>query len=222
MQIIPADAWVGATPIVIAVDMDNTALKWTQRFNERAIALFPDYPIVPEDEQEDYNHLIQPGSDWKMVETVMADPELYRDLEFYDGAIEAMLATAEAGYRDVILTTPDVTNPDCAPFKQDQIRKAFGAEWVKRIIMAHDKTLVNAEILVDDKPVISGLHAPAWTRIMPNRPFNRYVQDGEIVMDTWQDWPRVLAQALISRGRELKDPARWAHVLNPELQAVSV
>lgn len=219
MELIPADAWVGDTPIMVAFDMDNTLLKWNKRFAERALALFPDYPLVPEEEQKDYNDLIQPGGDWAMVRTVMADPELYQDLEFYDGAIEAVLATVEAGYRDTILTTPDITNAACAPAKQDQIRKAFGDEWVKRIIMAHDKTLVNAEILVDDKPVITGLHAPAWTRIMPDRSFNRYVQDGEIVMDTWHDWPRVLAQALIARGRVLKDPARWEHILHPDLVA---
>lgn len=204
--ITPASHWEG-TPPLVAFDMDGTLYDWGSRLNQILLGLDPHFPIIADEDRKDFNDLMGPGGDPSVLAAAMAHPDLYDGLEPYPGAIEAVLATVEAGYPAIILTTPDVSNQACAPAKQAQVRRDFGAAWDKLLIMSHDKTVVNAEILVDDKPEITGLHTPAWTRILPDHSWNRYVQQREIIMGSWQDWPTVLDETLISRGRRLRTAA---------------
>lgn len=50
----------------------------------------------------------------------------------------------------------------CVCFQYAWIEKHLGPEFLEKIILTKDKTIVTGDILVDDKPDILGEYEPAW------------------------------------------------------------
>jgi 5'-nucleotidase len=70
------------------------------------------------------------------------------------------------------------------------VEKNLGPDWVKRVILTKDKTLVKADFLIDDKPEITGAEAvPVWEHILYDRPYNRGANRKRL---TWANWKEVL------------------------------
>lgn len=199
---IHASNWSGYTPI-IGFDMDGTLYKWGERLNEILLDLDPGCPVVADDDRVSFGHLIGQGGSRELVAAAMADDRLYTDQEVYEGAIEAVERTYEAGYKVAFVSTPDATNAGCARAKQDQIRKDFGEKAVEHLILTHDKTLVSVDVLVDDKPTITGLMTPNWTRIMMDHSWNRTV-DCAFRMVNWSEWDWMLERALSTRRSKVE------------------
>jgi 5'-nucleotidase len=67
------------------------------------------------------------------------------------------------------------------------IRKHFGKEWVDRIILTRDKTLIHGAILIDDMPEISGDNIdPPWQHLLFYQPWNReQVLKGADFIPSW-------------------------------------
>ena len=78
--------------------------------------------------------------------------------------------------------------------------RVFGSEWVNRLILAQDKTHIAGDILVDDKPKITGTGQAAWRQVVFDRAYNRTTEAGDerhrLVNWEGQGWKRVLASAL--------------------------
>ena len=43
--------------------------------------------------------------------------------------------------------------------------------------MTSDKTVVRGDVLIDDKPAITGAHHPVWKQLLFEAPYNRHVTD---------------------------------------------
>lgn len=62
------------------------------------------------------------------------------------------------------------------------VKKYLGEEWVHRIILTFDKTLVQGDILIDDKPVIKGAIEPTWKHICyGSKDFPNWVDKNDII-----------------------------------------
>lgn len=48
------------------------------------------------------------------------------------------------------------------------MRKHFGPEWVDRIIITKDATLVSGVVLIDNEPNVTGCIPPSWYHIRYN------------------------------------------------------
>lgn len=199
---IKATDWEGPVPTV-AFDMDGTLYDWGTRLNELILEIDPSFPIIDDEKRTGFSHFGEEGADLSVAREAMAHPNMYMDLEPYDGAIQAVKDTYEAGYKVVFLSTPDTTNLTCASNKIEQIRRDFGEEAVKHLILSHDKTVVNTDILVDDKPTITGYSTPTWTRIMADHSWNRGIPTPLRLTD-WSEWPELLEEALLTRRSELQ------------------
>jgi 5'-nucleotidase len=58
------------------------------------------------------------------------------------------------------------------------VRRYLGSEWVDRVILTRDKTVVSGDILIDDKPRISGINKnPSWQHVLFDQPWNREIED---------------------------------------------
>lgn len=67
----------------------------------------------------------------------------------------------------------------------------MGKEWVKRIILTLDKTMVTGDYLIDDKPHITGCESsPTWTHILYDQPYNKEVNKPRIV--NWTQWREII------------------------------
>lgn len=197
MKLLPAAVWSGAIP-VIAFDMDGVLYNWCKRINELLLHFDPKFPIVQPGERLHFSHLSGVGGRHEYIQLAMTDHRMYLDMEPYAGAIEAVKATYEAGYRVMFLSTPDSDNPSSASNKQEQIRQDFGADAVKHLILSHDKTVVNCDVLVDDKPTITGLVTPSWVRVLPDHSYNKDINT-PLRLTSWEEWPTMLEQALMTK-----------------------
>jgi len=75
----------------------------------------------------------------------------YRNLTPIAGAIEAMDVMLEANNIDpYILTAPSLYNPLSYTEKRLWVEDYLGFEWVKRLIISPDKSLLKGDVLIDD------------------------------------------------------------------------
>jgi len=97
-----------------------------------------------------------------------------------DGAVEAMQDLASV-YDVRIVTTPWAGNPYCTKEKIDWVLLNLGTQWVHRMIITYDKTLVRGDVLIDDKPDITGVMSPEWEHILFHQGYNAGVNRPRIL-----------------------------------------
>lgn len=100
-------------------------------------------------------------------------------------AVEAAHVMKAEGLEVLFCSSMFVTHLTCASEKLASIRKHFGDHWVRRTILANDKTFVHGDILIDDHPKIKGLHTPSWQQLVSDRPYNRHLDLPR--MHEWQN-----------------------------------
>lgn len=113
-----------------------------------------------------------------------------RNLPPTSGGIEAVHEMLQKGHDVRFCTSHLLTYDPCVLEKYQWIEKYFDASYVDRIILTRDKTLIRGDILIDDKPEISGLEIPTWEHILYDKPFNREVTNKRRI--SWQNWHIVL------------------------------
>lgn len=191
-------------PIIILWDQDGVQQDWTEGLNRILLKLDPNFPIVPDHERRDYNHLAKPGADKSVLREALHHPDLYRSLEIIPETIQAMKEIDEDDrFIQRICTMPEVNNPACASAKVEAVTQYLGGDWPSRIIMTSDKTLVRGDYLIDDKPSITGSMTPTWKHILFDRPYNRIPAPADTHL------------------MRLTDPLRWRDLLSAELEAAA-
>lgn len=123
--------------------------------------------------------------------SAMATPGFYRHLEPIPGAAKALNGMLAAGHEVLLCSTPDKTNPSCPTDKRDWAEEHLGAGWGERLILSHDKTLIHGDILIDDKPTITGRRPPSWEHVLFHQEYNAHITDRRRITD-WNDWEAVL------------------------------
>ena len=75
----------------------------------------------------------------------------YRALKPISGAVEAMnILLQTKGVDAYILTAPSLYNPLSYTEKRLWVEDHLGFEWVKRLIISPDKSLLRGDVLIDD------------------------------------------------------------------------
>ncbi len=128
------------------------------------------------------------------VEGIYTAPGFFRELPPVAGALEAVASLLELGHDVRICTSPLNQYQNCLIEKYEWVERHLGAEFVHRMIVTKDKTLVFGDVLVDDKPVITGSRQPSWQHILFDQPYNRHVDTAQPRLD-WQTWRQLLASA---------------------------
>ncbi|KRE44574.1 hypothetical protein ASG92_12970 [Arthrobacter sp. Soil736] len=87
----------------------------------------------------------------------------------------------------VPLFTPDLGQPRLRPGKAGAIDQQFGPRAVNRLILTHDKTMVQGDVLIDDEGIITGAAVPSWQHLIHDQFHNRSVT-GVPRMSDWREW----------------------------------
>lgn len=122
----------------------------------------------------------------RLVREVMAYLDYYA-LKPLPGAVNAVRSMLEYGHEVMICTSPWLSNADCIPDKIDWVLDHLGSGWEDRIIITKDKTIMLGDVLIDDKPNITGHATPTWTQVIFDQPYNQERQDLPRLL-TWDDW----------------------------------
>uniref|UniRef100_A0A8V5HG44 Uncharacterized protein n=1 Tax=Melopsittacus undulatus TaxID=13146 RepID=A0A8V5HG44_MELUD len=96
-----------------------------------------------------------------------------------------------------ICTSPLQNYEHCILEKYKWVEKHLGAEFVKRIILTQDKTIVSVDLLFDDKDTITGAELkPSWEHILFTCCHNRHIQlqaPCRRLLSWADDWKGILA-----------------------------
>ena len=71
---------------------------------------------------------------------------------------------------------------------------------MSRIIISTDKTTVRGDVLIDDKPIITGSMQPTWRQLMFDAPYNRAQQPAARIC-RWADWEASL-ELVLQKGSD--------------------
>ena len=179
--------------MIVLVDMDGVLCEWTGLFNKRVVEYAPhiDFPFLHDNSSWDMKAgLDKEGRD--AVQTILTQSGFYADLEPIPGAIEALRAMKKEGHTIFIVTSPFSGNPTCASDKLDWLERHVGKGWGNRAIITSDKTAVRGDILLDDKPYITGHFEPTWEHVLFHAPYNRTISDGRRRMTDWSQWREII------------------------------
>lgn len=127
--------------------------------------------------------------------------QIYSEVGFFehlppmDGAIEALNWLVDHGYDVRICTAPINAYRNCVAEKFMWVERHLGLDWTKRMILTKDKTWVRGDVLIDDKPYVTGSLPALWTHWLYDQPYNRQIDKPRICWTDTDTW-RSLVQAL--------------------------
>ena len=122
------------------------------------------------------------------------------------GAVEGAVAALKemALHPDVdgvfICTAPIAGSKYCHQEKVEWVRSKLGDDWVRRMVICSDKSLVRGDILIDDAPKAKAkAMKPVWEHVWFKRPYNAHLggeaagrQPRQRHLETWADWRSVV------------------------------
>lgn len=185
--------------MLILSDMDSVVADWDTGYDNLLDSLGSRARNIPRhNDRQVFNlhHGLGPRQSG-IVRRVMDTPGFYAELPLVEGAAEALNAMLDEGHDVLLCSSPWTTNPTCASDKYDWAERMLGMGWADRVILTKDKTLVRGDILIDDKPNISGRLAPTWTQILFDAPYNREVTTLPR-LSQWADWKEALWDASLA------------------------
>ena len=181
--------------LTILFDQDGVLADYTRAHLNAIAQEFPELPRYHSDDVPHFNtEEIFPAEYHARIEALALRPGFFANLEPIPGAIEAMRGLLSAGYDVRICTAPKKIFDNCVAEKFAWVKKHLGQEFVERIVLTRDKTLVHGDILVDDKPIITGVCTPSWEHIFYDQPYNRHITTKKRL--TWKNYREILSDFL--------------------------
>jgi 5'-nucleotidase len=179
--------------MLILVDQDGVLADFELGFQVAWKATGHPHPVVPLDARRSFRLREEyPVALREQVEAIYHGVDFYKNLQPVDGAIHAINDLMELGHDVRICTSPLSFYKYCVPEKYEWVERHLGYAFIQRMIVTKDKTLVNGDFLIDDKPEVTGVWSPTWTHIIYDQPYNRQVEGKRL---TWQSWRNVLLVA---------------------------
>lgn len=177
----------------ILVDMDGVIADWGANWDRHLETFGKIAAALPRHHQQTtFNLNAGRSDDEQAVIAEIFDTEgFYAELDPIPGAIAALHNMKDAGHAVSIVTSPWPSNPTCASDKMAWVSQHLGTEWTKCLVMTMDKTLVRGDVLIDDKPEVTGEWLPSWEHIIFDQPYNKTVHGKRRISD-WSMWEEVL------------------------------
>jgi len=175
----------------ILFDQDGVLANYTKAHCEAIAREFPELPRLRPEEATCFNTEDHFPPEYRArIEALTLRPGFFLNLEPLPGAIEALRTLLALGFDVRICTSPKKIFDNCVAEKFAWLKKHLGEEFVERIVLTRDKTLVQGDILVDDKPHITGICTPTWKHILYDQPYNReHISQPRL---TWANYQEVL------------------------------
>lgn len=151
---------------IILVDMDNTIVDWDKQF----------YKFVP------FQLDATQRTDWDIYKcwtgmnfhSFINRRRFYETMEPIDSKVIPTLKRLNETHNIFLCTAPPASNHLAMQEKVNWIVKHLGKEWLNRLIVSRDKTVVHGDLLIDDKPEITGVNPnPTWKHIVFERQYNK-------------------------------------------------
>lgn len=177
--------------MLILIDMDDVLSDFDGEFYRRWNQVYPDKHITPPDKRTKfYLSDESPEGYIEFIRNIYTAPGFIKSLPEIPGSIDGVKDIASRGHTVFICTTPLNAYQNCVKEKYEWIEEHLGFEWTKKLILTKDKTIVQGDILIDDKPEVVGAAKPVWEHIVFDKPYNKHTNHTKRM--TWKNWKSVL------------------------------
>lgn len=172
----------------ILIDQDAVIADWGAGFDRPLERYGDDAAGIPRSAEQPVWDLNQDRTprEREIIAEVMTEPGFYGQLDPIPGAHDALHWLVDSGHDVRIVSSPYITNPTCASDKMNWIVEHYGTEWADRLILTTDKTVVRGDVLIDDKPTITGSAHPEWRHII----FGHYAYNKAVARPRLTHWDR--------------------------------
>lgn len=173
--------------MIVLVDQDGVLADFEQAFFQVWSAAGHPWPAIPPAARrsfyvrDDYPLAARP-----QVEAIYTAPGFYRGLPPVAGAVAALQRMLALGIDVRICTSPLGAYRHCVLEKYEWVDEHLGPDFVARMVVTKDKTIVRGDVLIDDKPTIEGACVPEWTHLVFDQPYNREATARRIDWNTWE------------------------------------
>lgn len=189
--------------MIILGDIDGVMADFELGFWNRWLPLYSDHPDCPTPESIGPRNTFyvddQLPKGWRNKGEKLIEIEgFFRDLPIMEGAVESVNLITSLGH-DFYFCTKPIHKSSCLSEKHAWVLEHFGKDYMRRLIITKDKTLVRADILIDDhpEPAVKGLLIPTWEHVIYDQPYNHGSPGRRI---TWPEF-------LVNPGILLGDPS---------------
>lgn len=162
--------------MLLLIDQDGVLADFERGLRQKWRQAYADVPpLPPEARLSFYAQLDYPEHLRARVADVCFAQGFFHDLPPVPGAIAGIKALAAAGHDVRICTSPLLQNPYCVAEKYQWVATHLGTDWLDKMILTKDKTLVQGDYLIDDKPDIQGRLSPVWQQLIYDATYNQTV-----------------------------------------------
>ncbi len=185
---------------VLLIDMDGVIADYYKGFLMKWMERYPNERVIwPQDLTNFYLEEAYPKEFHTITRNLTLETGFFENLPVVYGSILALQAILHAGYFEPFLcTAPDLEaeNQGCYSEKARWIEKYLGKEWLKRLIITKDKTMVHGDYLIDDKPNITGHMKPSWHQVVFDHAYNKDTPGFRLHSWDIEDWVNTQTEIL--------------------------
>ncbi|MCX7832602.1 MAG: 5'-3'-deoxyribonucleotidase [Ignavibacteria bacterium] len=178
--------------MIILVDLDDVLADFDGGFYKEWKRRHPDKFIVPPDKRTKFYLREEMPDEYKdLITEIIITEGFIESLPEIEGGKQAIYQMEEMGYNVFICTSPFRNYKYCVTEKYKWVEIHLGKDWVNKLILTNDKTLVNGNYLIDDKPEITGCVIPRWEHILYDRSYNRHIKEKRRL--NWNNWKEIIS-----------------------------
>lgn len=197
--------WPNPT-LKVLVDMDCVVADFEAHVLEWFRKMYPDEPFIPLKDRRGFyvTHQygdIRPDLKDKII-SVITTEGFFQTMPEIEGAVNAVKEMDSLEDVEVFFcTSPLRSFHFCVKEKYEWIEKHFGKPWIDKLILTRDKTIINADLLIDDRPDIKGVNKhPVWKQVLFTACHNIHskVPRGAVRLQNWTDkngWLNIIEDA---------------------------
>ncbi|XP_060884040.1 5'(3')-deoxyribonucleotidase, mitochondrial-like [Labrus mixtus] len=185
----------------VLVDMDGVLADFEGGFLRKYRTRYPEEPFITLDDRRGFWVSTQYGrlrSDLcEKATSIWESKDFFMELDPLPGGVEAIKEIAKMDNTDVFICTSPIKHYKNCPYeKYAWVEKYLGHEFLERVILTRDKTLITGDILIDDKPDILGVEPkPTWEHILFTACHNKHlsISSSQRRLLSWHDdWRSIL------------------------------